>query len=97
MRSPLPVLGVDAGGTRRILYLASGGLHPTGRLLSAYLKRQSRAAIHRKGKWIARLRLMLIWNMVSSSFQREMTALLTQGRVAFGNLGIAPTGPIAHL
>jgi len=28
--------------------------------------------------------------MASSSFQREMTALLTQGRVAFGNLGFAP-------
>lgn len=27
--------------------------------------------------------------MASSSFQREITALFTQGRVAFGNLGFA--------
>jgi hypothetical protein len=33
---------------------------------------------------------------VFSSFQREMTALLAQGRVAFGNLGFPLARPIAH-
>ena len=33
---------------------------------------------------------MLTRSIASSSFQREMTALLAQGRVAFGNLGFAP-------
>ena len=39
---------------------------------------------------------MFIENISSSSFLTGMTALLTQGRVAFGNPGFAPAQPIAH-